>query len=182
MILVIAVQLLFSLLGAGIGLGTVSVNAGTTPDASSLGVGAAIWWLISSIIALAFGGYVAAWLAGVELRWDGLLHGLLTWGISTLLTFYLLTSAIGGLIGGGASTLGSIASSAGSGIKSATQPVAEAAGISPDIIQQQAQAYLQPTNPDPAVTGVNIYSLIVAVIGAIVVLWIYHAITGRRSV
>lgn len=32
------------------------------------------------------------------------------------------------------------------------------------------------------VNGVNIYSLIVAVIGAIVVLWIYHAVTGRRSV
>jgi len=32
------------------------------------------------------------------------------------------------------------------------------------------------------VTGFNIYSLIVAVIGSIVVLWIYHAVTGRRSV
>ncbi|MFC7399076.1 GlsB/YeaQ/YmgE family stress response membrane protein [Chelatococcus sp. GCM10030263] len=32
------------------------------------------------------------------------------------------------------------------------------------------------------VTGFNIYSLIVAVIGAVVVLWLYHAVTGRRSV
>ena len=32
------------------------------------------------------------------------------------------------------------------------------------------------------VTGLNIYSLIVAVIGAIVVLWAYHALSGRRSV
>ena len=31
------------------------------------------------------------------------------------------------------------------------------------------------------VTGVNIYSIIVAVIGAVVVLWIYHAVTGRRA-
>lgn len=31
------------------------------------------------------------------------------------------------------------------------------------------------------VTGFNIYSLIVAVVGSIVVLWIYHAIVGRRS-
>ena len=30
------------------------------------------------------------------------------------------------------------------------------------------------------VTGLNIYSLIVAVIGSIVVLWLYHTITGRR--
>ncbi len=31
------------------------------------------------------------------------------------------------------------------------------------------------------VTGVNVYSLIVAVIGAIVVLWLYHALAGRSG-
>lgn len=31
------------------------------------------------------------------------------------------------------------------------------------------------------VTGFNIYSMIVAIIGAVVVLVVYHAITGRRS-
>ncbi|PWJ85845.1 putative membrane protein YeaQ/YmgE (transglycosylase-associated protein family) [Pseudaminobacter salicylatoxidans] len=31
------------------------------------------------------------------------------------------------------------------------------------------------------VTGFNIYSLIVSVIGAIVVLWLYHALAGRRG-
>ena len=32
------------------------------------------------------------------------------------------------------------------------------------------------------VTGFNIYSVVVAVIGAIVVLVVYHAVTGRRTV
>jgi uncharacterized membrane protein YeaQ/YmgE (transglycosylase-associated protein family) len=32
------------------------------------------------------------------------------------------------------------------------------------------------------VTGFNIYSMVVAVVGAIVVLLIYHAISGRRSI
>ena len=32
------------------------------------------------------------------------------------------------------------------------------------------------------VDGVNIYSMFVAVVGAVVVLVIYHAITGRRTV
>lgn len=31
------------------------------------------------------------------------------------------------------------------------------------------------------VTGFNIWSLIVAVIGSIVVLWIYHQMSGRRA-
>jgi hypothetical protein len=149
-ILVVAVQLLLSMLGAGIGLGTVNTNGGTTPDASSFGMGAGIWWVVSSVIALAFGGYVSAWLAGIEIRWDGILHGLITWGIATLLTIYLLTSALGSLIGGGFSALSSAASAAGSGVKEAAQPLAQAAGVSPDMLQQQAQAYLQPANPDPA--------------------------------
>ena len=95
----IAVQVLLSLLGAGIGLGTVDATAGTTPNASTLGIGAGLWWVISSVVALGAGGYVAAWLAGIELRFDGVLHGLVTWGIATLVTLYLLTSAIGGIIG-----------------------------------------------------------------------------------
>jgi uncharacterized membrane protein YeaQ/YmgE (transglycosylase-associated protein family) len=32
------------------------------------------------------------------------------------------------------------------------------------------------------VTGLNIYSLVVAVVGAVVVLVLYHAVAGRRSV
>ena len=149
-ILVVAVQLLLGLLGLGIGLGTVNTNAGTTPGADNFGVGAGLWWVISSVIALGFGGYAAAWLAGIEIKWDGILHGLITWGIATLLTIYLLTSAIGSIIGGGFSAVGSVASAAGSGVKEAAQPLAQAAGVSPDMLQQQAQAYLQPTNPDPA--------------------------------
>jgi hypothetical protein len=149
-ILVVAIQLLLSLLGAGVGLGTVDTNAGSTPAASSLGIGAGIWWVVSSCIALLVGGYVAAWLAGIETRFDGVLHGLVTWGIASLLTFWLLTSAIGGIIGGGFSALGTVASAAGSGVSQMAKPLAQAAGVSPDMIQQQAQAYLQPTNPDPA--------------------------------
>ena len=31
------------------------------------------------------------------------------------------------------------------------------------------------------VTGFNLYSMIVAIIGAIVVLWVYHAVVGSRT-
>lgn len=31
------------------------------------------------------------------------------------------------------------------------------------------------------VTGFNIWSLLVSVIGAVVVLWLYHAVSGRRA-
>ena len=31
------------------------------------------------------------------------------------------------------------------------------------------------------VTGFNIYSMLVAIVGAVVVLWIYHMLVGRRA-
>ena len=31
------------------------------------------------------------------------------------------------------------------------------------------------------VTGVNLYSMLVAVVGAVIVLIVYHALTGRRA-
>ncbi len=149
-VLVMAIQVLLSLLGAGIGLNTVNVNAGSTPDASSFGIGAGVWWVVSSCIALFAGGYAAAWLAGNEIKFDGMLHGLITWGIATLVTIYLLSSAIGGVVGGGFSALGSTASALGGSVKEAAAPLANAAGISPDAVQQQTKAYLSPTNTDPA--------------------------------
>ena len=149
-VMVVVLQLLLSLLGAGVGLGTVNTNAGSTPMASTLGIAAGIWWILSSCIAIGVGGFVAAWFAGVEIRFDGVLHGLVTWGVATFLTFWLLSSAVGSVIGGGFSALGSVASATGSTVSDAAKPLAQAAGVSPDMIQQQAQAYLQPTNPDPA--------------------------------
>jgi uncharacterized membrane protein YeaQ/YmgE (transglycosylase-associated protein family) len=32
------------------------------------------------------------------------------------------------------------------------------------------------------ITGLNIWSMIVAIVGSVVVLWVYHALTGRRTV
>ena len=32
------------------------------------------------------------------------------------------------------------------------------------------------------ITGFNIYSLIVAIIGSVVVLWLYHQLAGRRRI
>jgi hypothetical protein len=57
---------------------------------------------------------------------------------------------MGSIIGGGFSALGSLASTAGSGLSSAAKPMAQAAGVTPDVMQDQVQSFLQPTNPDPA--------------------------------
>lgn len=35
---------------------------------------------------------------------------------------------------------------------------------------------------EPGVSGLNLYSLLVAIVGAVVVLWLYHTLMGRRRV
>ena len=48
------------------------------------------------------------------------------------------------------------------------------------IVGAEVGGFLFSTFGAAPVTGFNIYSLVVAVIGAIVVLWIYHALIGRN--
>jgi hypothetical protein len=92
-------QLLLSLLGLAAGLTTVNPTEGSVP-ATALGIGAAIWWIISSIISLFLGGWSAGRLAGVPRKFDGALHGILSWTLATFLTILFLGSMVGGLLGG----------------------------------------------------------------------------------
>jgi uncharacterized membrane protein YeaQ/YmgE (transglycosylase-associated protein family) len=49
------------------------------------------------------------------------------------------------------------------------------------VIGAVVGGYLFQTFGMAGVTGLNIYSILVAVVGAIVVLFVYHLITGRGS-
>jgi uncharacterized membrane protein YeaQ/YmgE (transglycosylase-associated protein family) len=50
------------------------------------------------------------------------------------------------------------------------------------IIGAVVGGWLFATFGGTGVTGFNIYSMFVAVIGAVIVLLVYHAVTGRRSI
>ena len=32
------------------------------------------------------------------------------------------------------------------------------------------------------ITGLNLYSMLIAIVGSVIVLWVYHAVAGRRSI
>jgi len=147
-ILALAIEMLLDLLGAGIGLGVVNPAAGGAP--SNFGFAAGLWWLGATIIALFFSGYVAARLAGVISRFDGMLHGLVIWALGLLITVYLVTTAVGGVIGGAFSVIGSTASAVGQEIKAATPQLSSPSGLSPEALQEQARTLLQPPNQTPA--------------------------------
>ena len=151
-VIAIVCQMVLSLLGAGIGLSTVDPLRYSSPDASSFGIGAGIWWAVSSVISLFAGGWVAAHLAGSPEKTDAALHGLLTWGLAAIVTAYLLASAVGAVVRGGASMVGTAATVTASGAAAGAAPATDmlkkqldANGISWDSIKGQAEQLLAQT-------------------------------------
>lgn len=152
MVIAVVVQLVLSLLGAGIGLSTVDPLRYSTPDASTFGLGAGIWWVVSSVIALYAGGWVAGHLSGSPEKTDAMLHGLLTWGVATIVTVYLLASVVGSVARGGAAVASKAAGVAASGVGAVAGPAADMAkdqlassGISLDGLKGQVQKLLAQT-------------------------------------
>jgi hypothetical protein len=123
-VVALAIGLMLNVLGTAIGATLVDAAARDTPDASSFGIGAGIWLLVSNLIGLGLGGYVAARLSGTASNTDATLHGMAMWAASFLISAVLL----GNLVAGVASTAASGVSGAIGGIARGAGSVASAAG------------------------------------------------------
>lgn len=124
-LLALVVNLTLNLLGIGIGLG--SINPAEQGGADGLGIGSIIWYIVSTIISLLAGGYVAAHLAGVPNRNDSILHGLLSWCLFTIFSFYLLTTAVGKIVSVTGSVVGQAFSLVGQGASAVAPELANTA-------------------------------------------------------
>lgn len=149
-VLVFSVELLLNALGAGVGLGLVTPMTGGTPTPGSLGAGAGLWLVISTIIAFVVGGYVAGRLAGAPSRFDAALHGLVVWGLTLLMVLYFLGAAAGGILSGVFHLAGGAASLAAQGVQAAGPQVAAAAGVDTNTVQDQLSGYMDPSVTDPS--------------------------------
>jgi hypothetical protein len=126
-VVALVVQLLLNMLGVGIGAATLDPVTGDNPSASSLSLGAAIWFAVAGILAALAGGYAAGRLAGAPRESTAAWHGLTTWAVSTLVILYLLTTAVGGIIGGAYRGMASVIGGTGSVTGTAAQTAAQAA-------------------------------------------------------
>lgn len=139
-------HLILSMIGIGIGLSTLDPATGDNPSATGFSITAAIWWAVSGIIASFLGGLTAGRMAGVPKESTASWHGLTSWAATTLVVFYLLTTALGAILGGTLSTMtsaigGAATTAAGTAAQSGTDPFA--------MIQQAIQG-LGVGAPDPA--------------------------------
>lgn len=138
----LAVFLTLQILGAGIGASALDLTGSRITSARSLGIGAAIWWFITGLIALFIGGWVAGRLGWRLDKLDRALHGLTVWSVFYIAMFLLTLTALSALVGGGISLLGSGVSAAGQAAatpqgQQAIQQTMESQGLSPQIIQQE---------------------------------------------
>lgn len=114
----LAVSVTLGFLGVALGFGAFD-GTSSTPFA---GVGTAFGLssAVVMLVALAAGGFVAGRLAGQ----DGLIHGLVSWGLALLFGVVISVWALTGAARTAASTAGTVAG----GVASATGTVLEAAG------------------------------------------------------
>jgi hypothetical protein len=101
----IVVQITLTLLGAAIGI--ASLEPFREPHSGQkVAIASGIWLLVSGLISIWVGACVAGRLCGGPRRADGLIHGIVTWSVSTCATLALLATTVGTVIGGTAALLG----------------------------------------------------------------------------
>jgi len=105
-ILALAIQLVLNMIGAGFGFSAIDPLQGDTPSAMTFSIAAGIWMVVSSMFGLFAGGWLASYLAGVTRDEDGTLHGLVTWGLSTVFVVLFLMTVFGSLLGSTLNGLG----------------------------------------------------------------------------
>jgi len=143
-------QLILNLIGIGIGASTLNPTTGDNPSASGFSIGAGLWWALSGIVAAFVGGYVASRLSGRPKASTGGWHGLTSWALTTLVVFYLLSTAFGSLVGGAFNTVSGALGGLGHTVASAAQTAAPALTQGTDPVASFQQAIQAPAANDPA--------------------------------
>jgi hypothetical protein len=130
-----ALSLILLILGTGLGLSSLSPWAQEGASAKALGVSTVIWVTVMQLAASAMGGYLAGRL---RTRWAGIhsdevafrdtAHGFLAWGVATLFTAALLSSAVSSIVSGGVQAGATVAGGAATAATAAAAGGAAAAG------------------------------------------------------
>jgi hypothetical protein len=145
----VSVQLVLALLGIATGLSTLDVAQGERPG----GTAPLVWAAISMLIAAFIGGYVTARMSGLKRKSDGVLHGAVSWAVTTLLFALLATSVTGSLLSGVFSSVTPVAArTAAQGGSPAITMLQQQLGVNIDMATlQRVQRDIQAGRRDDAV-------------------------------
>lgn len=137
----LAIMTMLGALGLAIGFSTIDPASDGSPSPKALGIGAAIWWLVSGIVALFAGGWAAGRLSGLRRRMEGTLHGVVTWAVYTMVATIVTATLVGNLISGAMGVVASGARVAASGAGAVASQIGNV--NAPDVGWQQVWADAQ---------------------------------------
>jgi hypothetical protein len=95
----LSTQLVLSALGVAIGMSSIGGSGAPRSEAGGVGAGIGIWSIISLLISLFVGGWIAARAAGRMSRNAALLNGAILWASTLALSAWLLSSGVTGAFG-----------------------------------------------------------------------------------
>lgn len=154
-VVALVTQLILNMLGIGIGASALAIGQGANNSGSGFSIGAGLWWTLSGIIASFLGALVAGRLAGAARGDTASWHGIVVWATTTLLVIYLLTSAVGGILGGAFNVVGSVVGGAGKAAASAAGGIAKVADT--DAVGAQARQLVDPNSVQSVQDNVTAY-------------------------
>ena len=108
LVVALATQLILSALGAAIGSTFLAGSGAPRSNAPGVGTGVGIWSIISLLISLFVGSWVAARACGPMNRSTALLNGAVLWATTLALSSWLLASGVTGAFGIAASNAGEV--------------------------------------------------------------------------
>lgn len=152
---VVAISVLLNLFGLAAGLGSIDPASEANPF-SGVGTGALIWWVVSNLIALFCGGWVAGRAGRTASNNGGMIQGFITWCLYSIISIWLVTSAVGSIISGVGNLIGSTLSSAGNAIEnvsgssgnSSNAQMKRETGLSLNKLQDQVYSLLEDTGKE----------------------------------
>jgi len=100
----LATYILLMLMGVAAGLSAMEITA-QDKGIDNVSTWTTAWNGISMLISAFVGGYVSARMSGLRRKLDGIMHGVVTWGATTLLFVVLSATATANLLGGAFNTL-----------------------------------------------------------------------------
>ncbi len=146
LIVAMGLQVLFMLLGSGLGFAVYNPITEENPIAD-LGAGALIVQGISAVLSLWFGGWIAGRYSPHSVRMNGCLHGFIVWCAATVAGVILVSGAAGWamsdlskLVGGGLSLAGKPAAAAAGGIADLAKQATERSGAALASFAEEAGA------------------------------------------
>jgi hypothetical protein len=148
-IIAIMIQALLNILFLGLGFNAVDPATDANPLAG-IGTGTIFGFIFVTAVSLFVGGLVASRLATATRKFDALLHGIMVWAVTTMLSVFLVSSAAGSVFNNIAGLVGQGLSAAGQGISAIAPEAAQAVqnqleqnGVTLETVRQEAQQFIQ---------------------------------------